>query len=154
MIEQPNDDLKESPRGVTALGDWLFTHRPERFKRWRKEGCPHHRLTIDDEGEIITCDDCKAQVSAYWALLSCLEQIKETRHSLRVRKEILKEQSEKTLHLRASQVVESAWRSRSMVPTCPHCGRGIKPEDGFGGSMIHRTLDDAARERAKEGGAK
>lgn len=47
---------------------------------------------------------------------------------------------EKTVELRAAQKVEKAWRSRTMVPTCPHCAEAIFPEDGLGSGMANREL--------------
>jgi hypothetical protein len=29
---------------------------------------------------------------------------------------------------RAAQAIDKAWRSRSSVPACPHCGYGLFPE--------------------------
>ena len=42
------------------------------------------------------------------------------------------------VRLKAAVRAQEAWRSRSMVPTCPHCHEAIFPEDGFGGSAINK----------------
>lgn len=30
--------------------------------------CKHMHLTMDSEEDVVTCDDCKKQISAFWAL--------------------------------------------------------------------------------------
>lgn len=45
-----------------------------------------------------------------------------------------------TVVLKAAKKVEKAWRSRSSVPTCPHCHEAIFPEDGFGGTQVNKKM--------------
>jgi hypothetical protein len=50
----------------------------------------------------------------------------------------------------AAQVVESAWRSRSMVPVCPHCSEAIFATDGLGRSQVNKQMAERRRAAAIE----
>ena len=52
---------------------------------------------------------------------------------------------EATLHLKAAQEAEAAWRSRKMVPTCPHCREAIFAADGFGKFQMRREIAERRR---------
>ncbi len=116
--------------------------------------CNHMHLTMDGEGEIVTCDDCKKQISAFWALQMLSDQYRKASEKLdRKYKEQIAVES-KTVHLKAAQKVEEAWRSRTMVPTCPHCAEPIFPNDGFGRHQINKQFAERMRSESKIKGIK
>ena len=104
------------------------------------DGCQHKHLTLDDEGEFVTCDDCKKQVGNYAALRMLVERWALLQARVDSQRAAIADATEKTVELRAAQRVEKAWRSRSMVPTCPHCHEAIFSTDGLGGSMMNKGL--------------
>ncbi|MET3371969.1 hypothetical protein ABIC89_001010 [Variovorax boronicumulans] len=112
----------------------------ERSRAWKADACKHLHLTFDDNGEIIECDDCKKQVGAYWAFLMLAERYEQALHKVTAGSAALAQARQKDIGLLAAQKVEKAWRSRSMLPMCPHCGEGIAASDGFGGSLINKEL--------------
>lgn len=112
---------------------------------WKDERCKHLSLTYDDNGEIVTCDDCNAQVTAFWAMKMLAEHYDKAMQAVEARSQHVAEQTSRNLHLMAARKVEKAWRSRSMVPCCPHCDAGIFPEDGLGGTQINRQIEMARR---------
>lgn len=107
--------------------------------------CQHKHLILDDNGGIVRCADCSAQVSPYWALTMLREEYKRQWERLQAGKRELEAARAKELHLLAAQRVEKAWRSRTKVPTCPHCRRGIFPQDGFGRAMIAVEMERRRR---------
>lgn len=123
---------------VVDFADMAFRLRGQRPLETH---CEHKHLTLDDNGEVVTCEDCQKQVSAYWALRRM--SVMWASHAQEVRRTVAKvhEDQKATFHLRAAKVVERAWRHRKTVPICPHCQAGILPEDGFGTSYIHRALE-------------
>lgn len=133
---------------VVEIGELRLARVKADYTR-RHEGCQHRLLQMDDVGEVVTCKDCKAQVSAYWALNLLREYWRE--HSLKVNRTLAAAQEERgaVLHLTAAKKVEKAWRNKTMVPGCPHCDRGIFPEDGLGGSMVMRRFEVGLRERER-----
>ena len=100
--------------------------------------CPHKHLIAEEDGEIITCKECKKQVSSFWALMRFARQTSDWQEAIKRRGEAVMESEKKGLTLRAAQKVEQAWRRRKMVPVCPHCRVPILPTDGFGSSLVRR----------------
>lgn len=112
--------------------------------------CAHKHITMDDTGDVVRCADCNTQVSAYWALTMIAEEYTRQWNKLQYSKQALEEAKAKDIHLLAAQCVEKAWRSRSMVPSCPHCHRGIFPQDGFGKGMINKEIENRRRNIAAD----
>lgn len=132
--------------------DDLRVQRQLRHASRSAADCKHMRLELDDDGCIVRCSDCGVQLEAYWTLISFLEHYERALAKINARERRHAEERERDLHLTAAQRVERAWRSRTMVPCCPHCGEGIRATDGLGETMINRTIDDRRR-AAKKGGA-
>lgn len=104
-------------------------------------------LSMDGEGDIVTCDDCKKQVSAFWALQMLSEHYQKAFAKLQRKYDEQASIEKKTLHLKAAQLVEAAWRSQTMVPICPTCREPIFATDGFGRSQMSKEI--AKRRRAE-----
>lgn len=121
---------------VIGIGE--FRIRRERMAL--RSGCQHTRLTLHDDGDYVTCDDCAMQIGAYAALRILVERWADLQARVDAQREAINKAAEKTVGLRAAQKVEKAWRSRTMVPTCPHCAEAIFPEDGLGSGMANREL--------------
>lgn len=107
--------------------------------------CKHMNLTMDDQGDIVTCDDCSKQVSAFWALQMLVEEYGKAFDKLERRAQQQAESERKSIHLKAAQVVEAAWRSRTMAPTCPHCGEAIFATDGLGRTQVNKEMAERRR---------
>jgi len=124
---------------VVSFADMAYRLRGQRVIPDAR--CEHKHLTLDDNGEIVTCEDCKQQVNAYWALHRMA--LMWGNHAQQVRRVVAQvhEDQKATFHLRAAKVVERAWQRRKSVPICPHCKAGIFPEDGFGTSSINRAIE-------------
>lgn len=106
--------------------------------------CQHKRLTLDENGDVCSCRDCGVQVSAFWALMRFVEEWTDHARKTATAAERIRADAEATLHLRAARRWESAWRSRTMLPACPHCGRGILPNDP--GGQVNREIELRRRE--------
>lgn len=130
----------------------LRIQRQRQFASRPSADCKHKRLILDDEGCIVRCADCDVQLNAYWTLTFFLEHYEQALAKLSAREQRYTEEMQRDLHLIAAQRVERAWRSRTMVPACPHCGEGIDAKDNFGGTMINKTLYERRR-AAKRGDA-
>jgi hypothetical protein len=132
---------------VIQIGDFSLIRKRERgSKFWRKpDDCMHTSLEIDDDGHVVKCRTCGVQVEAYWALRTLAERYNESLKTVESKRDQLREDMAKGLTLKAAQRVEKAWRSRSMVPCCPHCGAGIRASDGFGSSLVNVKIDDRRR---------
>lgn len=135
---------------VIQIGDFRFARRPRHA--WRGDGsaCQHNHMTIDDHGDVITCDDCGKQLGATWVLRNILDDYAAQFELLRSRTQELQELTSKEIVLIAARKVESAWRKRDTVPACPHCSRGILATDRFGATQVSKRMEQLRREREKE----
>lgn len=90
------------------------------------------RLQYIEHGELLKCLDCEKQVSAVWALKHFFTHYQVERERLdALRAELIKDEARLVTH-KAALAVQDAWRKRHLVPTCPHCHKGILPSDSFG----------------------
>ena len=124
--------------------------RIKRERQAKSDGCKHDRLTLDDDAEIVICDSCEKQVGSYAALRKFVDQWDKLQKRVESQRRMIAEAAEKTIGLRAAQRVEEAWRSRSMVPTCPHCREAILPNDGFGNTSTNKAIALRRRDVAKQ----
>lgn len=131
---------------VIELADWKIRKEPRRYFSDPSK-CDHKKLTMDPHGLTVQCDDCKLQLSAYWVLERMLDQFRDARRKLAAERASHNAKVAGDLRLTAAKEVEKAWRSKRMVPSCPHCHRGIFPADGFGDSMVSKEMELARRER-------
>ena len=132
---------------VVNIGDFAVK-RKRRSSELIPGECTHLKMTMDDDGYHIRCDDCKVQLSAFWVLERMLATYQRSVDSLRYEKKHLADEKAKNISLLAAKKVERAWRSKSMVPTCPHCHEAIFPTDGLGGGSVNKAL--ALRRRSVE----
>jgi len=130
---------------VIQIGDFALTRNRERHFQ-RNGECRHTHVSCDDVGEIVTCDDCGKQVSAYWALGFFSQLWESETRKIEKRERELAENQSRSIHLLAAQKVEKVWRSRTMAPACPHCERGILASDGLGSTQVNKAMELRRRE--------
>ena len=135
---------------IVNIGDFALRRKREGYIVPKGE-CHHRKLSYADRGEIINCDDCGMQVTAYWVVGMLCEVWDKEISRLEAATARIRERESKALHLIAAQRVEKAWRSQTMAPSCPHCNRGIFATDNLGSSQINKKLELSRREaeRAK-----
>ncbi|MGO9014675.1 MAG: hypothetical protein ACLQF0_06810 [Dissulfurispiraceae bacterium] len=114
-----------------------------KFERIRQERCPHKHLLYDPEEGIVHCKDCKRPLNPFQAFMIAVRYWRDAEPELARKREELREletRCQKGL-LKATKTVDHAWRSKKMVPVCPHCSEAIFPEDGFGSSLTNKETE-------------
>lgn len=107
-----------------------------RVERGLMKGCHCHtmNLTLDQDTRLVFCDDCGAIVEPFDALYRMARSWERAADQI----EALLKQRQELLnwkpHLVALREVERTYRGGSMIPYCPHCGRGILAEELARGS--------------------
>ena len=110
--------------------------------------CRHLRLRYDQQERRIWCPDCERDVEAFDAFISLVDRLKRHNQSLDRREKAIAEAEAFTIRSRAAKVMDKAWRSRTMVPACPHCRGGLLPELFTGGvSMMGKSYARARMEK-------
>lgn len=121
---------------VVKIADLQFSR-----KAWSSKECLHRNISLDRNGGVVKCLDCNESLSAFWALSELVTRYEATLLYLENAKKEVSELQEKNLSLKAAKIVEQAWRSKTMVPTCPHCTKAIFPTDGFGLSLANKEFE-------------
>lgn len=114
--------------------------------------CRHRQLHYDANERRIWCADCETNVEAFDAFKLIVEYFSEAESRLSRRQQEIAEAEQFQVRSLAAKVIDEAWRSRKMVPACPHCRQGLFPEDfknGVGLSL-GREYAQARRKKAQE----
>lgn len=90
--------------------------------------CPHRSLTYDPRERRIWCRDCERNIDGYDAFVILAERSHAVRDGLDRRERAVREAESFAVRSIAAKTLDEAWRSRTMVPACPHCGHGLFPE--------------------------
>lgn len=124
-----------------------------KLKRTRGKHCDHKNLTYDYPNRIVHCDDCARQIDAFDAFMVLVDQHAEAHSELR-RKLIKADDLNKArIYTDAARNLGKAWSGKQvMAVSCPHCDRGLLPEDFSPsiGSATCREWEIAKRRRDKD----
>jgi len=135
---------------VVDIGD-LRVARGMSRRPW--SACSHASLVYDNQERRIWCSDCKTDVEPFDAFRLLVEKFDAADANIRRRREELSEAEKFQARALATKNLDAVWRSRSMVPACPHCGHGLLPEQFKSGvGMVGREYAVAriAAEKAKK----
>lgn len=91
--------------------------------------CRHRSLVYDGKERRVWCKDCEQTIEAFDAFLLLVERYDSAAKNIETRRERLKEAEQFQARSLAAKEIDKAWRSRNMVPACPHCRNGLFPED-------------------------
>lgn len=116
-----------------------------KHREYLGKDCKHLRLVICDHGGTVECEDCKKQIDPIWALQFLAYEWADKLAALNRKQQEMERVIAGNIHTKAALKVQDAWRSRSMVPCCPHCGRGIFPSDGVWRHNNQRRYGKAAQ---------
>jgi ribosomal protein S27E len=132
---------------IYNIGDFQIELKPDSngFTFRGDTECQHRNLTYSETGQIVSCKDCKQQVTAWWAFLNLMKQYQRVRDGIEAQRKQLIAEQERNLTHKAAIKVEDVWRRRKLVPTCPHCAKPILPSDGFGGSAVGKHYAETAK---------
>ena len=132
----------EDDEAVVSLEAWRLRKREPGERR-----CDHPRTTIDEQNGTVECRDCGVTLSAFWVLGQIARE--ENRCFTRIRN--LRAEAEELKgwvpFLRSMRKLEKRWRGRAMLPACPHCHRGLWPDE-LERSSVSLSLEVAQRRKA------
>ena len=139
MDEESNEDnLPANVVRITAL--------QARYGSKRSCQCRNPRLEVDVDAKEVLCRECKRRIDPFDALVILCDH----EHQIYAETEALLEERKRLLnwrpHLLAAKAVENALRSRTMVPTCPHCMEALFPSDFQHMSATNRALAETRRQ--------
>ena len=114
------------------------------------ESCEHRNLTYDETERRIWCSDCEQEIDPFDAFVILVECFDTAHKRLDERASELSELETFTVRSRAAKAMDKHWRSRDRVPACPHCKRGILPDDVAGDKYQFASKEMEIARRNKE----
>jgi hypothetical protein len=110
--------------------------------------CEHHALIYSPTERRVWCENCERTVDNFDAFLIFTRKFErmlaEARHKLSTAAEALAGAA----RLRATKELDRIWAGKKMAPCCPHCSKGLIPEDFTRGvSSISMEWEMARRNR-------
>jgi hypothetical protein len=111
------------------------------------------RLVYDTKERRIWCQDCETEVETFDAFEQLVSRYSGALKELIAREQRVVEAENFALRSIAAKEMDRAWRARDSVPSCPHCGNGLFPEDfKHGVGTVGREYAEARRKRPAKGG--
>lgn len=112
--------------------------------------CTHRHLRYDGQERRVWCADCETTIDGFDAFRILVERYDDACKTISAREKTVKEIETFQVRGRAAKALESAWRSRTMLPVCPHCRNGLFPEDFANGVDGHVSREFAEARRQKK----
>jgi hypothetical protein len=127
-MSEPPIDPKQYLRGasVVDIGDLRIARG---MSRRTKTACRHRNMVYDLEERRVWCEDCESTVDAFDAFVGLVEYWDSANKKLDEDRRLVASANSFVLRSRAAKAFDEVWRRSSMVPLCPHCHKGILPED-------------------------
>jgi ribosomal protein S27E len=115
------------------------------------EKCHHHNIVFDSSDRRIWCEDCTRTLDAFDAFLIFTRYFEDMDCEARSKLHTAQEAMKSTARLRATKALDKIWSGNVMAVSCPHCKKGLLPEDFSEGarSSWSRDLEIAERRKAK-----
>ena len=109
--------------------------------------CKHKSLAYDQKERRIWCKDCETDVEPFDGFVLLVEHFHAASQKAQRMLDEAHEASKFSLISRAAKKIDRLWRSKNMVPSCPHCHAGIWPEDALSMGRVGKEYDLASRKR-------
>jgi hypothetical protein len=125
-----------------ALG-WPRTPRHRR--------CKHQSMVYSTEQRRVWCKDCESTIETFDAWLVLIRNFEGMMRDVRGKLAKASAALSAVVIRRAAKEIDRTW-GQKMAPCCPHCRRGLLPEDFANGasSATSAEFERARRKRAME----
>ena len=112
--------------------------------------CKHRQLVYDISERRIWCKDCERDIEPFDAFKLMVENYSDAWDNYNRRTSALEEAEKHKIRLLATKALDRLWGKQNMVPGCPHCRRGLLPEDFKNGAttILGRDYEIGLRKRA------
>ena len=117
------------------------------MRRYLHRRCEHKQLIYSRDERRIWCEECERTIEAFDAFMTVADHFHKMQRAANAELARATEASKAHLVRRAAKELDRVW-GRKMAASCPHCKKGILPEDGLGRmSSISREMELARRKR-------
>lgn len=135
MIDRIIFDPSDSERpDLQVMADVISLAEVRVARGWtRGKVCEHRSLVYSSKERRIECKDCDQPVDGFDAFMTLCRHFDAMEKAAKNREHKTKAGLEAVIVRRAAKEIDRTW-GRKMAPQCPHCRRGLLPEDFANGA--------------------
>lgn len=115
---------------------------------YKLKTCKHHHLIYNQIERRVWCEDCERTIDNFDAFLIFTNKFESMLREANGRMATATEALNSAARLRATKTLDRMWSGRRMAPCCPHCNRGLLPEDFMNGACSAVGTDYEKARRA------
>lgn len=132
---------------VVDIGDYRVSRG---FSRRAYTSCSHKQMVYDLQERRVWCKDCESNIDSFDAFESIVKHFDfQNKFIKRERQEIEAAKAHSLISI-ASKILDKAWRRKKTAPCCPHCKKGLLPEDFKDGVVYSVGTEFELARRNKE----
>ena len=135
-----------------SIDENVISFGEAKLKRTHGKYCTHDNLTYDPANRIVECRDCERQIDGFDAFMVLVHHHSAAFSKMNAEYRKARELTKARIYTEAARELGRAWSGKNiMAVACPHCERGLLPEDFLsGGTRFSREWEIANRRRDKE----
>lgn len=116
---------------------------------FRVKTCAHKKLIYSQSERRVWCEDCERTIDNFDAFQTFARHFEAMQREATIKVREAREALSGAARLRATKELDRIWSGRRMAPCCPHCRRGLIPEDFAGGVRSTVSLEFEIGRRKK-----
>lgn len=116
---------------------------------YKVKSCKHLHLIYCSSERRVWCEDCERTIDNFDAFSILTNKFEAMLREANGRLATATEALNSAARLRATKTLDRMWSGGRMAPCCPHCNRGLLPEDFMNGarSAVGTEFEKAQRAR-------
>lgn len=122
----------------------------EKIGKYHPDACKHTKLVYSSESRRVWCDDCKRTIENFDAFMVLVNGFERMEADARRKMKKADEAMSDTIHRRATKAIDKAWSSSLPAIGCPHCRKGLLPEDFEKGVQSRSSREFEMARRGKQ----
>lgn len=150
MVERPIEaedaPIEEQAFIVPQVIDFGDIRVARGLSRRPYNACNHTNLTYDTAERRVWCVDCRSTLEGFDAFMTMVGYFQRLEAHARQKLDEAVKARDAVVHRIGAKALEGVWRGK-MAACCPHCQRGILPEDAERMAAISREIEIARRRK-------
>lgn len=113
-----------------------------------KDRCKHTKVIYSTTERRVWCEACQSPVDAFDGLMTVVHHFEDMEREARRRIREAEDGARAVIVRRGAKEIDRSW-GHKMAPCCPHCRRGLMPQDfaNGAGSSVGFEYESARRQR-------
>lgn len=118
---------------------------------YKVQSCKHQQLIYCEKERRVWCEQCERTIDGFEAFMILARRMHRFTEDMASKKRVAEEIINERSILRAAKALSRAWRGNTKAVACPHCRKGLLPEDFANGSFSWASKEyEMARRKQQE----